>query len=64
MLISILAAWVQNGSSTTTFSSTRKVGHHRRRRRHHNQHKLLLKMFAVARVIFMRRNPGAAKDGA
>jgi len=58
----------QAATTRTTFSSTRKAGHHRRRRRrrrrrrHH--HNYLFKVFVVARVIFVRRNPGAAEEGA
>jgi len=42
--------------------------HHRRRRRRRRRHhlllQLLLKVFIVARVIFKRRDPGAAENGA
>ena len=56
------------GEGSEGLCSKRKLStthnHHRRRRHYRILLQLLLKVLIVARVIFKRRNPGAAEDGA
>jgi len=63
--------WCQGAEgvcSKSTLPTAHNYQNHYRRRRHHPHHhlflRLLLEVFIAARVIFKRRNPRAAEDGA